>query len=309
MRSSIFGLYLAVCFGVLWAGTTASAQEGAPEGTASATSEGGALPPASGPPPAGDGAAPPTGPSPGPGTATGPPPLGNVAAGEAAGGTTELRQSTATFPGKGNSSSGNDDAALFLSLGGGTFLLLGLFWLWSRGRNSAPAAIPSSLSRMPEPPFISAPIPPLSDGLQIWNVPPDDRAALLPDLLATLADRHRVLFVGAADVDVPRVAGGPVFRVGGNRPQHLEDPVHTLHEDGGRPVTVLLVIDDPTEALLTEFADVLPVHVGGVVIVSQAVEAPMPQCAVASTADGTWSITHREQSVAARRNPQGGLSA
>lgn len=247
-------------------------------------------------------------PDPSMGTASGPPPLGDQSVGDTPGPDGKAptpRQSTATFP---SGESSGDGASLYFGIGAGLFLLLGLVWVWSRSRSVTDAPLPTALTRLPEPPLVAPPLSSLSDGLQQWTVEPDATAALLGDLLATLAHRHRVLVVCSSDTGLPRVAGGPVFRVDGLRPAHLEEPVYQMEEDGGRPVAVLILPPPGTEASIAEFADVLPPQVGGVVLSAPDVELPLPTVTATRVGDDGWELRAAAGSVHVHRTPRGRLA-
>ena len=189
------------------------------------------------------------------------------------------------------------------------FVLLGVVWLWSRRREQGELPLPSALTRLPEPALIAAPLPSLSDGLQHWSVVDDDQGDMLVDILSTLAHRHRVLVVCSADVVLPRVAGGPVFRVDGMRPIHLEDPVHQMDEDGGRPVCVLLIPPVGTEGAIPEFADMLPPQVGGVVLSAAEVDLQLPKVVATRAGEQGWTLATGSGSVDATRTSRGHLTA
>jgi len=255
----------------------------------------------------------------GPGTASGPPPLGNEASlpeGEVDGrpapsqGTTpdNPRPSTATFP-IGGSDLAGEEAYLYMGLGVGLLFLVGLGFLWSRGQQSDLVEdIPDGVIRLSEGPFLAPSLPSLSDGLQVWTVSPDDHAALLADLLTTLADSHRVLVVSPSDVVLPQVAGGPVYRVDGMRPVHLENPVDTLVDDGGRWPCLLFAVSGSLAAALPDFADSLPAGVGGVALLSESVDLPFPQVAVERTEHG-WTLSLGALSRGVTRTRDGRLVA
>mgnify|MGYP006979900324 CR=1 FL=1 len=258
------------------------------------------------PPPPGDG------PPPTEGGSAAPPPTGAEGAptpddpGPSAGGTPSPLPSAPPVT-TGRTSRDSGGAGLYLGVGAALFLLLGVVWVWSRGREEVDAPLPTALTRLPEPPLLGAPLPSLSDGLQVWTVEDADKNDLLADVLSTLARSHRVLVVCASHIQLPRVAGGPVFRVDGMRPAHLEDPVHLLDEDGGRPVCVLLVPPAGTEAAVPEFADVLPPQVGGVVLSSAAAAIPLPQVKITRTDHG-WTLSNDAGSLTVSRDAGGCLT-
>ncbi len=252
------------------------------------------------------------------GRASGPPPLGNEAGMEEAiangvvseGGSP--RPSTATFP-TAASNSLQQETYLYIGLGVGLLALLGIGWLWSRRGGSLDDALPDTVQRLPEPAFIGRPMPSLSDGVQVWVVDAEHEELLLEDLLATLADAHRVLVVAASDRDLPNVAGGPVYRVQGLRPMHLEDPLDHLDQDGGRAPAVLWVLPVDRLSTLEEYADRLPPGVGGVVLVTESsdspesVDVPFPRITMEAQGDG-WRARRGARVGGLRRTHDGRLA-
>jgi len=252
----------------------------------------------------------------GPGTATGPPPLGNEAgvdgppaedapASGVATTTANPRPSTATFP-TGGTDLGAEEPYLYMGLGVGLFLLVGLALLWNRGQSPGEPELPDGVMRLAEVPLIGAPLPSLTDGIQTWTVPADQQDDLVAVVLATLADAHRVLVVAPSSVALPAVAGGPVYRVDGMRPVHLEDPIDTLVEDGGRTPCVLFLLPTDQTAALSEYADALPPGVGGVAILTASTHLPFPAVAASSTPEG-WSLQRGDHTLHVIRAPDGRL--
>ena len=251
-------------------------------------------------------------PSPGPGDASGPPPLGDVAGGGVpAAGVANAdpvpRQSTVNFPSSNDTDDGGG-AYLYVALGSGVLVVLGVGLLWGR-RNEELDELPDFVQRLPEPPFIGAPLPSLTDGVQVWHVAAADEALLLKDLLTTLADAHRVLVVAPGSRELPHVAGGPVYRVQGTRPVHLEEPIDLLDQDGGRAVTALWLLSNAQWATMQAFADLLPAGVGGVLLTAEAPSAEqLPFPVVTFTArDGGWAAECQGASLMVARAPDGRL--
>jgi hypothetical protein len=196
-----------------------------------------------------------------------------------------------------------------MGLGGGLLCLVGLGFLWSRGQQSDLVEdIPDGVVRLSEGPFLVPSFPSLSDGVQVWTVPSEDYDALLADLLTTMADAHRVLVVSPSDVVLPKVSGGPVYRVDGMRPVHLENPIDTLVDDGGRWPCLLFAVSGALASALPDFADILPAGVGGVALLSESADLPFPQIAAERTEQG-WNLSLGALSRGVTRTRDGRLIA
>jgi hypothetical protein len=113
---------------------------------------------------------------------------------------------------------------------------------------------------------------------------PDGLDELMGPLLAALARHHRVLFVGPSEFNPPPVHGGPVFRIPGTRPAHVGSAAEALLRDGGRGL-----------AVFKDFADLLPPGVGGVVLLSQAVDVALPVLRCRRDAAGWWLRTDQSE--------------
>jgi hypothetical protein len=250
----------------------------------------------------------------GPGTASGPPPLGNEPGVDApveglANTAAAPRPTTATFP-TGGTDASSDEPYLYLGLGLGLLVLVGVALVWRRGGGAAPEpdTLPDGVQRLPSPPLLGAPLPSLSDGLQVWSVDAEHEAALTTDLLATLADACRLLVVAPSDRAVPHVAGGPVYRVTGQRPVHLEDPIDILATDGGRPPAVVLLLPPDRLEALPEYADALPAGTGGVALTTTATATAFPVVDFSPTPHG-WIAQRGADTLQLRRLADGRLVA
>jgi len=195
-----------------------------------------------------------------------------------------------------------------MALGAALFLLFGVAWLRSRGSRDDTLPLPSAVTRLPEPPFVTSPLPTLSDGLQLWLADEAVQPDLVAAVLATLARHHRVLVVCSTDAELPRVAGGPVFRIDGLRPVHLEEPAQLMDEDGGRAVAVLILAPAGTESAAADFADVLPPQMGGVVLTAADVDLPLPTVEVRRTAPTGWTLSCVGGSVTVAPDARGALA-
>jgi hypothetical protein len=229
--------------------------------------------------PVGDGGGAPTGaPTAGAPEGAGASPAGGftVASGGAA------RPRSATFPGE---SGGAGDSTLFIVFGAGLLVLVGIAWAWARGRRGGGGAVgdaaraPSGLTLVPEPGLLGEGSPSLADGLFSWVAWPGQLEAQVGAALQTLAWSHRVLVVARSSLSLPGVHGGPVYRVNAARPTHVGAVAEALVLEGGPPLAVLLVGVAEDEASLRDYADLLPMGVGGVVLSEKAL-GPFPQVVV-----------------------------
>jgi hypothetical protein len=133
-------------------------------------------------------------------------------------------------------------------------------------------------------------VPSLSDGVSLWVGDEPTTAELLRPLLATLAQSHRVLLVGPPAMQAPPVHGGPVYRSGGTRPSAVGDAADALLRDPGAALAVLFVTEVADATTLRDFADVLPLGVGGVVLSTHDADLPWRKVAV-SREDGAFVLT------------------
>ena len=164
--------------------------------------------------------------------------------------------------------SSKTDSTLYISFGLGTLLLVAIAWVWLRNRPAEGGSRAGGVTRVPEPGLLGDGTPSLSDGLMVWIAGPEDEAALVKPLAATLARHHRVLFAAPSASPAPSVCGGPVFRAANVRPSHVGDAAEALQRDGGAPVVVLLAGAKPDAGIHKDYADLLPIGTGGVSIVS-----------------------------------------
>lgn len=194
----------------------------------------------------------------------------------------------------------DDDGTLFVAFGVGLLALLGAFWMWTRGR---PVGLPAGLQVLPEPAFLAPGLPSLSDGLTAWVVG-DQLEAVLPALLRRLAERHRVILVARAGVEVGAVEGGPVYRMVGLRPSQVGAAAEGAAGLPGQPLCVLLVLDNPDRAALRDFRDLLPPQVGGIVLLRDEVDSPLPRVLLRPSEAG-WALEFGEQRVELSAGPRG----
>ena len=197
------------------------------------------------------------------------------------------RPRSATFPGE---SGGGGDSTLFIVFGAGLLVLVGIAWAWARGRRGGGGAVgdvsraPSGLTLVPEPGLLGEGSPSLADGLFSWVAWPGQLEAQMVAALQTLAWSHRVLVVARSSLSLPGVHGGPVYRVNAARPTHVGAVAEALVLEGGPPLAVLLVGVAEDEATLRDYADLLPMGVGGVVLSEKAL-GPFPQVVVRASGE------------------------
>ncbi|MSQ02891.1 MAG: hypothetical protein EXR71_13525 [Myxococcales bacterium] len=194
------------------------------------------------------------------------------------------------------SASGGPDSGglLFIGFGLGLLAVLGIVWL--RKRRGEDAQLRSAnVVLVPEPGLVHAEFPALSAGLSAWVAPGDD-GRFRQALLSLLADRHRVLVLGRADIAIKPVLGGPVYRVVGVRPGVAAGVAVTLAEEAGPPLVVLIVLAAADGATLLQYRDQLPSTLGGVVLLESGPTLDLPRVDVATEQDG-WRLTHRERVV------------
>lgn len=215
-------------------------------------------------------------------TATGLPPLGD----EAGGGSASTVADGATPSTGGSNTMGARPSAvsfpkesalkpeLFIGLGVGLLLLVGMAWLAMRNRRSESSPQASGLVPLPEPALVGAHTPSLSDGLSLWVADEATTTELLGPLLATLAREHRVLLVGPTALQPPPVRGGPVYRVTSARPSLAGDAADALLREAATPLAVLFLAKVVDGNTLRDYADVLPPGVGGLVLSSNDPDVP-----------------------------------
>lgn len=196
---------------------------------------------------------------------------------------------------------------LFIGLGLGLVALLGLLWLWVRGRSAGPdLSALRGLETLPEASVLGEAAPPLSEGLQLLVHTADDEPALIRALLTTMARTHRVVVVAPARVEVPSVPGGPVYRGASGRPSEVGAAVDAVLATPGRNVAVLLIGQGGSPDLYRDLADVLPTGAGGFALVSQPVEIELARGEIAASVDG-FTLTREGRPWPLRRGSQGQL--
>jgi hypothetical protein len=212
--------------------------------------------------------------------------------------------------GGGNGASTADGAAgpgLFIGLGLGLVALLGLLWLWVRGRSAGPdLSALRGLETLPEASVLGEAAPPLSEGLQLLVHTAEDEPALIRSLLTTMARTHRVVVVAPARVEVPSVPGCPVYRGASGRPSEVGAAVDAVLATPGRNVAVLLIGQGGSADLYRDLADVLPTGAGGFALVSQPVEIELARAEIAASVDG-FTLMREGRAWPLRRGAQGQL--
>lgn len=190
---------------------------------------------------------------------------------------------TVTFP----TEDSGDDGLLFIGFGVGLFVLMGLGWVWMRGRG-APEGRPADVTLVPEPGLLGDGSPSVSDGLSAW-VGADGAGAFQDALVQRLALHHRVLFAARAEVPCRPVHGGPVYRVQGVRPSLVADAADALAAEPGAPLVVVVGLDAGDAGALREYRDALPKDVGGLVLLPAGADVGVPRVDVTPTATG-WAV-------------------
>lgn len=199
-------------------------------------------------------------------------------------------------PPMGASTSSSSDGTLYIGFGLGVLVLVGVAWLWLRNRPPEGSARPGGMSVVPEPGLLGPGTPSLSDGLSLWIVPEVDHDALVPQLLATLARHHRVLFTAPSKVVAPSVYGGPVFRATNIRPSHVGDTAESLQRDGGA-VAVLFVGTQADAATLKDYADLLPTGVGSICVLATDPGVPALARVTARRDHGAWIVQSGDRTL------------
>ncbi len=197
------------------------------------------------------------------------------------------------------------DSSLYIAFGLGTLVLVAIAWLWLRNRPAEGASRAGGVTLVPEPGLLGDGTPSLADGLMVWIAGPDDAAALVTPLAATLARHHRVLFAAPSASPAPSVFGGPVFRAANVRPSHLGDAAEALQREGGAPVAVLITGAQPDAGIHKDYADLLPTGAGGVSIVP-ADPGVAGLGRVTARRDGTvWVLQSGERTMRMIEGPSG----
>lgn len=176
-------------------------------------------------------------------------------------------------------------------------LLFGAGWLWSLSRGRGPGTVPRRLERLPSAGIFGAGTPPLSAGLQVWEVAPDQATAVVGPLVGALARHHRVLLAMPDRTAVVPVAGGPVYRVTDARPRHLGELCARLADTPGLPVAVVMLGRGRDAADLRASQVALPDHVGGVVVLAETARCALPVASLVQRAGG-WRLDTDAGSVA-----------
>jgi hypothetical protein len=159
-------------------------------------------------------------------------------------------------------------------LAGGLVLVLALAaFFWLRGTGGGDNLLNSRhLTQIPEPGVFGSDTPSLSDGLSLWQV---NEAALAPFralLLQGVAQHHRVLIVADAEMELPTVHGGPLYRAKSQTAIAVADAAITLIDHPGLPVAVIVVAETLQGPTLADYEAVLVPDVGVIALVAQLAE-------------------------------------
>ena len=191
-----------------------------------------------------------------------------------------------------------------LGLGLGLAALIALLWWWRQPSGEESGADASGPLPLPEPGLVGSRFPSLSEGLALWSASAADAPRLLGPLLTTIARHHQVALMAPPQLTPPPVHGGPVYRVEGTRPPHLERLVTRLQRRGGRGVAAVIVLDQVDAAELRALADHLPPGVGGVALVVDAPEVALPTVRVSAQGDH-FLLESKAGQTMARVGPEG----
>lgn len=173
-------------------------------------------------------------------------------------------------------------------LGISVLALTGLFVL--RGGERSSGSANTDLERAPEPPIFGPGSPAVHTGVSIWHVQWSDRDAFLHGLVASLAEYHRVLLVGAGSNPAPMV-GGPVYVSSETNLRLLRSTVDALRAQPGPRVVVVLVDPDPSLARVRALEGLLTQGLGGLIVTAQPPDgAPEPY--VVDVYEGGATVTH-----------------
>lgn len=180
-----------------------------------------------------------------------------------------------------------------------------------RGRSPAPPPPPtpprsepppaSALpAPYPEPGLLGHGTPSLSEGVSVWEIPAADTRALADALLALVAARHQVVWVGPYQHQPSRVHGGPVYPAPEASRAAVQELATRLAERG--PVAIVALLPGVGAATLGDWAQA---HVGGVLVTDDAADVALPVVACRRVGVGEFVFTTREASVRARAGRQG----
>lgn len=198
---------------------------------------------------------------------------------------------------------GMSDGMLFVILGLGLIVVLAVMWFWPGGRKTSSRGGGMTLTKLPEPGFLSPRLPSLSDGLQVWITEEADVSDLAGAVVASLAAHHQVLLVARTGVTIPPVAGGPVYRLNGTRPGRLADAAEQMVDDGANLAVVIVQPDASTDGV-GDYADVIPAQVGGIVFARSNPEKDIPTVRVTQTEAG-WTLSAGDFTLPVRADRSG----
>lgn len=183
-------------------------------------------------------------------------------------------------------------------------LLLGIVGLRLATRRRSASRAPAGVVPEPGPGVLGPGSPALSDGLIGCAVSPGDLQALIGPLLATLAEHHRVVVAAPAGQVLPRVEGGPVYRVSDHRAAEIRAVAEAL-QTGNAHVAVLSI--GLGVADYTSLAAALPNDIGGVALCTSPEGLP-PLRSISVRSDGeAWMVQTGTESWQVALTPRGVL--
>ena len=188
---------------------------------------------------------------------------------------------------------------VWLPILGAGALALGFLIAFRRFRSPSAGFGPPGQRITPEPErgLVGA-LPAASDGITLWVAAPDEVEGLVEPLLATLAAHHRVIVAAADGYPLPRVHGGPVYRVKEPTASGVLWLLTSLSAESTAPTAVLLLNLDGTT--LTRLSAALPPGTGGVALSPVADDLPALPRVDTQAIRGGWTARFKggEQRIA-----------